>query len=61
MNMRTEQHKPIKIKHIPWFVCVKCGLVYLKNKFTGWCINKGCYYDEHPGYKSARFKFTKIF
>lgn len=34
-------------------VCVKCGLLRLKNLLTEWCVAKGCYFDESPGYRDA--------
>ncbi len=50
-----EAHTPKKLKgNNKWLVCTNCGLVYLRNKFTQWAIDKGCLADFHPGYKSAR-------
>ena len=34
--------------------CDKCGLMNLKNKFTRWCIDKGCLNDIHPSYQQKR-------
>lgn len=34
-------------------VCVKCGLLRLKNLLTEWCVAKGCNFDEAPGYREA--------
>lgn len=41
-------------------VCQSCGLVALNNDFTRWSIEKGCYSDLHPEYKSARKRYTKL-
>lgn len=46
-------HSPHVVKGIPWRVCRGCGLVYLRNPLTEWCIRQGCNHDEHPGYRSA--------
>jgi hypothetical protein len=49
-----EPHAPAKLyKCIPWLVCKKCGLIYLKNDFTQWCIRMGCNNEDHPNYKAA--------
>jgi len=40
-------------------VCSSCSLVGLNNDFTRWAIDKGCYYEIHPEYKSAKKRFTK--
>jgi hypothetical protein len=34
--------------------CVTCGLLLLRNPLTDWCVRKGCYADDHPGWKHAR-------
>lgn len=54
-----DDHAPIKIKGIQWVVCRKCGLIYLKNEFTDWCIKKGCNNEDHPDYNHVRLKLTK--
>jgi hypothetical protein len=54
-----EKHKPIKMKYIPWPQCCYCGLIYLNNKFTKWCISKGCSNEYHPDYKNILKKYTK--
>jgi hypothetical protein len=45
-----------KIKGI--YYCAKCGLVYLNNDFTRWCIKRGCEYDVHADYAKARIRYT---
>lgn len=35
-------HSPVSIKCVPYPVCRKCGLIYLKNKRTQKAINKPC-------------------
>ena len=39
-------HSPKKVKRIPWLVCSKCGLVYLKNDATARAINGKCSGDD---------------
>lgn len=41
--------------------CQSCGLFALNNEFTKWAIDKGCYYDIHPEYKSVKRRTTKQF
>lgn len=41
-------------------VCSNCGLVALNNEFTRWSIDKGCYADLHPQYKSVKIRTTKM-
>jgi hypothetical protein len=49
-----EHHAPVKLRSIPWLVCRKCGLVYLKNPFTAWCVKHGCNSEDHPSYARQR-------
>lgn len=46
-----EPHSPKMIKGIPWPCCKYCGLVYLKNSISRWCIKMGCNSDYHPKFK----------
>lgn len=39
-------HSPKKIKCIPWPVCSRCGLVYLKNDVTARAIRAKCVTEE---------------
>lgn len=39
--------------------CSKCGLVYLNNDFTRWCIKRGCNYSDDPIYAQARIRYTR--
>jgi hypothetical protein len=49
---KFEAHKPRQLtKRIPWLVCQYCGLVYLKNNVSRWCISKGCLHELHKDYK----------
>ena len=50
-----EPHSPIKVKSIPWLYCRYCGLVYLNNKITRWCIKMGCNSDYHPNFKKRLY------
>lgn len=46
-----ESHNAVTIKGISWLVCRYCGLIYLQNKITRWCIKKGCNSKAHPEYR----------
>lgn len=46
---------------VSWPYCSYCGLVYLKNDFTAWCVKMGCNYKDHPQYKAKRYQFTDPF
>lgn len=49
---KFEPHKPrILTKRMRILVCQYCGLVYLKNNITKWCIKKGCMHGIHRDYK----------
>lgn len=41
--------------------CSSCSLIALNNPFTQWAIDKGCYYELHPEYKSVKRRNTKMF
>ena len=53
---KYEAHSPKRRKGISWAVCEKCGLIYLKNPFTSWCIRMGCNSNDHPDYEKQRQK-----
>lgn len=46
-----DPHTPIKLKGTPWLYCKYCGLLYLNNKITKWCIKVGCNHEYHKDYK----------
>jgi len=55
-----ESHRPRKLcKTIPWLYCAHCGLLYLKNPLTRWCIKMGCNHSYHNQYKHMLKKFTQ--
>ena len=58
INYKYESHTPTRIKGIPWTLCKHCGLVYLKNSLTQWCIAKGCLSCYHSDYNSVLRKLT---
>jgi hypothetical protein len=35
-------------------VCVKCGLVRLRNLLTDWAVRHGCDFADHPGWAHAK-------
>jgi hypothetical protein len=47
------------LKHVGKQYCSSCGLVRVNNKFTEWCIDKGCMNSDHPQYESAMKRLTK--
>lgn len=49
-----EAHKPRKQRGVPWPVCAGCGLVYLHNDVTAWCVRMGCNATDHPGWRTLR-------
>ncbi len=50
---KFEAHKPMKLtKRIPYLVCQHCGLVFIRNKVTSWCIKTGCNHSLHKDYKN---------
>jgi len=54
-----EPHNPKKLKGLPWLYCPHCGLLYLRNSITKWCIKMGCNNSYHEQYKSILRKSTK--
>jgi hypothetical protein len=46
-----ERHGPIKLKGTSYLYCKYCGLLYLKNSITRWCIRMGCNNEYHRDYK----------
>jgi hypothetical protein len=55
-----EAHKPRKLsKSIPWLCCANCGLLYLNNPITKWCIKMGCNHSYHNQFKFILKKITK--
>ena len=53
-----EKHSPISLKGSPWLYCKHCGLLYLRNEFTQWCVRMGCYNEYHPMYKKTLNRLT---
>lgn len=54
-----DPHSPIKLKGTPWLHCKYCGLLYLRNKITRWCIKMGCNNSYHKNYKNMLKKLAK--
>lgn len=46
-------HQPIPLKGVGKMYCKSCGLVFLRNKATQWCVAKGCEYSKHSQYSKA--------
>ncbi len=54
-----DPHRPKKLsKTLPWLYCPKCGLLYLRNPITRWCIKMGCDHEYHNQYKFMLKKLT---
>jgi hypothetical protein len=56
--------QPYKMQGHQWVfigkqVCKHCGLVALRNRATDWCVEKGCFSENHPQYESAMKRLTK--
>ena len=58
-NWDFEPHSATKIKQLPWLICKKCGLVYLNNRLTKWCIKMGCNNEDHKDYNKMLIKLSK--
>jgi len=56
---KFESHSSIKLKNAPWRYCKYCGLLYLNNAITRWCINMGCNNEYHKDYKKMIKKLSK--
>jgi hypothetical protein len=59
--MIATPHAPVKRKGIPWLCCQRCGLVYLHNELTSWCIRMGCDHSERPEYKIIVKRLSSVF
>ena len=51
ISYKYERHSPIILKGTPWLYCRHCGLLYLNNAITRWCIRMGCLNEYHKDYK----------
>lgn len=56
-EFKVQPHRFHKFRVLPWPVC-ECGLIYLKNPFTQWCVEHGCNHEEHPSYAAVKRKYT---
>lgn len=56
IDYKYERHSPIMLKSTPWLYCRHCGLLYLRNNTTKWCIRMGCLYEYHKDYKRMFYK-----
>lgn len=55
-----EPHAWHNLRGIPWRICWKCGLVWLRNPFTQWAVKHGCNNEDHPSHDKMRTKFTRL-
>ena len=54
-----EPHQSRRLsKQLPFLYCPKCGLLFLKNPITRWCIKMGCDHEYHKQYKFMLKKLT---
>lgn len=56
---KMRPHHPVKVRFLPWLVCAKCGLIFIRNLLTEWCDGKGCDSDIHPDYKRKVRELSK--
>lgn len=56
---KFEVHSAVKLKNTPWMYCKYCGLLYLNNVITKWCIRMGCNGSDHKDYKQMLYKSSK--
>ena len=50
-------HTPERPKYLSrWFVCMRCGLVYLNNDISRAAIKYGCDYRDDPSYQRIERK-----
>jgi len=54
-----ERHESVQLKGTPWLYCKFCGLLYLNNAITKWCIRMGCSNSYHRDYKKMLYKHTR--
>ena len=52
-------HTWTPLKGVGKQVCKGCGLIALRNPLTDWCVEKGCYYEAHPQFKSKVKSLTR--
>ena len=45
-NRSVGTHSPKTLKRIPWPVCSRCGLLYLKNERTRKAVREPCIVEE---------------
>ena len=53
-----EKHNSHKLPNLPWIYCKHCGLVFLNNAISKWCIRMGCNVEYHPDYNKMLNKLT---
>ncbi len=56
MKFKYVPHHPYKLKNTSYIVCWGCGLLYLKNDITKFCIKNGCEHEKHPMYKKILYR-----
>lgn len=56
---KYESHNFILMKGIGKHVCKRCGLVSLRNEISQWCVDKGCYYEDHNQHDLVLKRLTK--
>ncbi len=55
---KMQDHSFVFSERLRKSVCSRCGLLALKNQFTQWSVDKGCFSDLHPQYENKRKQFT---
>lgn len=58
-DYKYQPHTFIVMKGVGKQICKSCGLMALRNDITNWCINKGCYAEDHPEYQKTLIRLSK--
>lgn len=51
ISYKYERHSPIILKGSSLLYCKYCGLLYLNNSITRWCIRVGCLHEYHRDFR----------
>jgi hypothetical protein len=55
---KMKGHSFTPLKGVGKSYCKNCGLIALNNRISEWCVDKGCDFHNHIGYKSALAKYA---
>ena len=54
----TDAHEFARLKAIPWPICRRCGLVWLRNPISDWAVRHGCGHADRPDYRAVLARLT---